>query len=134
MVLTILCKYLKQKYEMSLSISTCLKEKYFRRTQDDESFQEETSRNSEMSEVMLPQSVRDSLRKYLKPLLSALKPLTKSVPGLPGLDYPILSVVPYTNFYCSNMPWPGFYADTEARCQVRLCVSIFNMQSIIIHL
>lgn len=73
-----------------------------------------------LSQLPLPEGVKDSLRRYLKPLISALKPLRKSVPGLPGLDYPILSVVPYTNFYCSNMPWPGFYADTEARCQVGL--------------
>ena len=73
----------------------------------------------DISQLRLPQGVRDSLSKYLKPLISTLRPLSKSVPGLPGLDYPILSVVPYTNFYCDNMPWPGFYADTEARCQVK---------------
>lgn len=37
--------------------------------------------------------------------------------GRAGVDYPILSAVPYTNFYCDEQPWPGFYADLETRCQ-----------------
>uniref|UniRef100_A0A8D8Y373 Zinc finger Ran-binding domain-containing protein 2 n=1 Tax=Cacopsylla melanoneura TaxID=428564 RepID=A0A8D8Y373_9HEMI len=43
--------------------------------------------------------------------------LGKSIPGRPGSDYPILSVVPYTDFYCDDQPYPGFFADTETRCQ-----------------
>ncbi|KAL1464701.1 hypothetical protein WDU94_004325 [Cyamophila willieti] len=43
--------------------------------------------------------------------------LGKSIPGRPGTDYPILSVVPYTDFYCDDQPYPGFFADTETRCQ-----------------
>nr|CAD7414031.1 unnamed protein product [Timema poppensis] len=37
--------------------------------------------------------------------------------GRPGTDYPVLASVPYTNFYCDEQPYPGFFADTESRCQ-----------------
>lgn len=37
--------------------------------------------------------------------------------GRPGSDYPVLSKVPYTNFYCDDQSYPGFYADPESRCQ-----------------
>lgn len=37
--------------------------------------------------------------------------------GRPGTDYPVLSAVPYTNFYCDSQPYPGFFADMETRCQ-----------------
>nr|CAD7454499.1 unnamed protein product [Timema tahoe] len=43
--------------------------------------------------------------------------LGKSIPGRPGTDYPVLASVPYTNFYCDEQPYPGFFADTESRCQ-----------------
>lgn len=37
--------------------------------------------------------------------------------GRPGTDYPVLGKVPYTNFYCDEQSFPGFYADPETRCQ-----------------
>lgn len=37
--------------------------------------------------------------------------------GRPGTDYPVLGTVPYTNFYCDEQPYPGFFADPETRCQ-----------------
>lgn len=37
--------------------------------------------------------------------------------GRPGVDYPVLSAIPYTNFYCDEQPYPGFFADMETRCQ-----------------
>jgi hypothetical protein len=40
-----------------------------------------------------------------------------NISGRPGTDYPILSAVPYTNFYCDEQPYPGFFADVETRCQ-----------------
>lgn len=40
--------------------------------------------------------------------------------GRPGTDYPILSAVPYTNFYCDEQAYPGFFADMETRCQGEL--------------
>lgn len=45
-----------------------------------------------------------------------------SIPGsgVPGQDYPLLSAVPDTGFFCTDQPLPGYYADTaaEAACQV----------------
>ncbi|CAK9816489.1 unnamed protein product [Anthophora plagiata] len=38
-------------------------------------------------------------------------------PGRAGTDYPVLGKVPYTNFYCDDQPYPGFFADVETRCQ-----------------
>lgn len=43
--------------------------------------------------------------------------LSSHLAGRPGTDYPILSVVPYTDFYCEDQPYPGFFADMETRCQ-----------------
>ncbi|XP_076395879.1 U-scoloptoxin(01)-Cw1a isoform X12 [Megachile rotundata] len=39
------------------------------------------------------------------------------VQGRAGTDYPVLGKVPYTNFYCDDQPYPGFFADVETRCQ-----------------
>ncbi|KAF3429395.1 hypothetical protein E2986_11592 [Frieseomelitta varia] len=39
------------------------------------------------------------------------------VAGRAGTDYPVLGKVPYTNFYCDDQPYPGFFADVETRCQ-----------------
>ncbi|CAO1424455.1 unnamed protein product [Diamesa serratosioi] len=54
---------------------------------------------------------------FLSPSVKEYLELGKSIPGRAGVDYPILSAVPYTNFYCDEQPWPGFYADLETRCQ-----------------
>uniref|UniRef100_A0ABD2WTM1 Chitin-binding type-2 domain-containing protein n=1 Tax=Trichogramma kaykai TaxID=54128 RepID=A0ABD2WTM1_9HYME len=37
--------------------------------------------------------------------------------GRPGTDYPVLGKVPYTEFYCDEQAYPGFFADVETRCQ-----------------
>merc|ERR1711892_847651 len=44
--------------------------------------------------------------------------LEKSVPGVPGEDYPIYSEVPETGFGCEGQVDGGYYADPEAECQV----------------
>ena len=44
--------------------------------------------------------------------------LRDSVPGEPGLDYPILSSPLASNFSCSGRVFGGYYADLEQRCQV----------------
>ena len=33
----------------------------------------------------------------------------------PGVTYPINNVIPHTTFVCDK---PGFYSDTETKCQV----------------
>jgi hypothetical protein len=47
-----------------------------------------------------------------------LKMLMSSVPGVPGEDYPILADVPETAFSCDGQVAGGYYADSEAECQV----------------
>lgn len=44
--------------------------------------------------------------------------LEKSVPGIPGEDYPIYAEVPETAFACDGQVDGGYYADPEADCQV----------------
>ncbi|CAB3250671.1 unnamed protein product [Arctia plantaginis] len=39
-------------------------------------------------------------------------------PGQPGIDYPILTVIPPTSFNCKTQRYKGFFADPESRCQV----------------
>ena len=43
--------------------------------------------------------------------------LRSSVPGEPGLDYPILSSVQETDFSCSGLVPGGYYADPAQQCQ-----------------
>jgi len=65
---------------------------------------------SEISSPVIPTG-------FLSPSVKEYLELGKSIPGRPGTDYPILSAVPYTNFYCDEQPYPGFFADMETRCQ-----------------
>merc|ERR1711892_405652 len=44
--------------------------------------------------------------------------LTNNIPGVPGEDYPIYSEVPGTAFACDGQVDGGYYADSEAECQV----------------
>merc|ERR1712106_525159 len=44
--------------------------------------------------------------------------LTNNTPGVPGEDYPIYSEVPETAFACDGQVDGGYYADSEAECQV----------------
>ncbi|KAH8397048.1 hypothetical protein KR215_008059 [Drosophila sulfurigaster] len=47
--------------------------------------------------------------------------LRHTIPGEPGIDYPILSEVPKTSFVCKGRH-EGYYADVESRCQAfRIC-------------
>ncbi|XP_068624467.1 uncharacterized protein [Battus philenor] len=39
-------------------------------------------------------------------------------PGRPGVDYPILTIIPHTKFDCKTQRYKGFFADPETRCQV----------------
>lgn len=49
---------------------------------------------------------------------TGLDMLMKSVPGIPGEDYPIFSEAPETGFTCEGGVNGGYYADPEAECQV----------------
>lgn len=52
-----------------------------------------------------------------------LDSLRQTVPGEPGLDYPILANIPETSFQCQGKVFGGFYADPDTRCQVyHVCV------------
>ncbi|XP_047471166.1 uncharacterized protein LOC125026633 [Penaeus chinensis] len=46
--------------------------------------------------------------------------LAENIPGggVPGEDYPILASVPDTGFSCDAQAVQGYYADTQAGCQV----------------
>jgi len=44
--------------------------------------------------------------------------LRNSIPGEPGVDYPILSSVQETSFSCDSLVLGGYYADPEQQCQV----------------
>ncbi|KAF5295117.1 hypothetical protein FQA39_LY13268 [Lamprigera yunnana] len=39
-------------------------------------------------------------------------------PGKPGIDYPILTHIPPTNFDCQTQRYKGFFADPATNCQV----------------
>jgi len=43
--------------------------------------------------------------------------LRDSLPGEPGVDYPILADVQETSFSCSGLIFGGYYADPEQECQ-----------------
>ena len=43
--------------------------------------------------------------------------LRSSVPGEPGVDYPLLASVQDTSFSCSGLTFGGYYADPEQDCQ-----------------
>jgi len=43
--------------------------------------------------------------------------LRDSVPGEPGVDYPIYSAIEDTSFSCSDKVFGGYYADQEQECQ-----------------
>ncbi|ODM92394.1 hypothetical protein Ocin01_14288 [Orchesella cincta] len=40
-----------------------------------------------------------------------------SIPGVPGIDYPILDEIPQTGFDCKNQRYKGFFADIDTKCQ-----------------
>ncbi|XP_025424964.1 uncharacterized protein LOC112693916 [Sipha flava] len=65
--------------------------------------------NTEETTKVPPGFLSPSVREYLE--------LGRSIPGKPGTDYPVLAVVPYTDFYCDDQPYPGFFADVDTRCQ-----------------
>ena len=83
----------------------------------------ESDHTGNLSELM---SVCLSVSESVPGLLAAaggdhpdgLQWLRDSVPGEPGLDYPILSSPQSSTFSCSDRVFGGYYADTEQGCQV----------------
>jgi len=47
-----------------------------------------------------------------------------TIPGEPGVDYPVLPSIPLTHFHCRGQV-PGYYGDTETACQVNHSILIF---------
>lgn len=43
----------------------------------------------------------------------------QGVLGRPGVDFPVMTLIPKTNFDCQNMG-NGYFADLETSCQVSL--------------
>ena len=41
-----------------------------------------------------------------------------AIPGKPGIDYPIYSEIPQSDFNCSQQQYPGYFADVSSRCQM----------------
>jgi len=54
---------------------------------------------------------------YLVHTADPLDLLRSTLPGEPGVDYPILSSIEDTGFDCEGKVFGGFYADTETDCQ-----------------
>ena len=40
------------------------------------------------------------------------------IPGVAGVDFPVLTEIPQTGFDCAAQDFPGIYADMDADCQV----------------
>merc|ERR1712123_509331 len=82
---------------------------------------------SELDNSYLAPAGSDVDNSYLDPAASdvgsgeeadPLKMLMNAVPGVPGEDYPIYSEAPETAFACDGQVDGGYYADSEAECQV----------------
>lgn len=52
------------------------------------------------------------------------------MPGIPGVDYPLLAEIPKTSFTCVGRA-PGYYADLETACQVENKIFVNNHHEII---
>lgn len=61
------------------------------------------------------------MRIILSAVTRAIVRMLQQVDGYtPGVDYPIYNTVPYGLAFTCGGKLPGYYADPEARCQVRL--------------
>ena len=40
------------------------------------------------------------------------------IPGVAGVDFPVLTEIPQTGFDCAAQDFPGIYADMDTDCQV----------------
>ena len=59
----------------------------------------------------------------------ALDWLRTSVPGEPGVDYPVYAQVQATSFSCEGRVAGGYYADMEMDCQgYHVCVQVTQIE------
>ena len=72
----------------------------------------------------IPLGVRLSLAEMVRTAGQEVE--MRPIPGEPGVDYPVFSQVPDTDFNCGQQEYPGIYTDTEAQCQVIRFNSFIN--------
>ena len=54
-----------------------------------------------------------------------LDQLRNTIPGEPGLDYPILASIENNEFDCQGKVFGGFYADPDTDCQgYHVCLQV----------
>lgn len=59
---------------------------------------------------------------------------SEAIPGQPEQDYPVFDDIPKTSFTCSDKTFPGYFADIEARCQVKIISTTYlNYERYILH-
>ena len=51
-----------------------------------------------------------------------------SIPGMPGIDYPVFGEIPVTGFHCSDQRYKGFFADVETKCQVSFLYEFSSLE------
>ena len=77
--------------------------------------QESSPGDSELPDLT-PLGVRLSLEDMVSRAEQGLE--MRPIPGEPGVDYPVFSEVPVTDFNCRQQEFPGIYTDVESNCQV----------------
>ena len=81
-----------------------------------QSARQETSPGLEGLPDLTPLGVRLSLEDMVRTAGEGVE--MRPIPGEPGVDYPVWSSVPDTDFNCRQQEYPGIYTDTESNCQV----------------
>ena len=81
-----------------------------------QSARQETSPGLEDLPDLTPLGVRLSLEDMVRTAGEGVE--MRPIPGEPGVDYPVWSSVPDTDFNCRQQEYPGIYTDTESNCQV----------------
>ena len=79
------------------------------------SFSRQEIQDNDISDLT-PLGVRLSLEEMLRSAGQEVE--MRPIPGDPGVDYPVFSEVPDTDFNCAQQEFPGIYTDVEAQCQV----------------
>ena len=78
-----------------------------------------TTVSTSTSTTRMPtKSFRSNTTTSKAPVFSEEELAQLTVPGVPGVDYPVYRDIPLTTFDCRSTEYPGFYADIETGCQV----------------